>query len=330
MIEHTSPAMAIYCCPVSNNNNPFSEDYYWQAYQDLILAIQDHGIRVYIILDQDSYLGNGTFASAYTLKKKTTLDRLSKVSYVKVDLVFNRSNFAANDVMVVNNPYVHQIGMDKAEMYARFADYQPFTIVCNSRDQVEKAFDRIEGHNVVVKKPVSYGGRDVYIGTKDKILGQIPNEYPLLVQEFLDTSKGVSGIVKGVHDMRMSICGGKLIGCYIRKAKQGSLHSNVSQGGKMIFIDIADAPKEVVNAAMEIDAYFAAYPRYYSVDFIYTDKGWKMLELNPLLALLPRTDGAEAVKTLEKLADYLTTVTVTVHANNMLPAKRNEPVTAAA
>jgi glutathione synthase/RimK-type ligase-like ATP-grasp enzyme len=306
-------AMAIYC-PVSENNNPFSEDYYWQAYQDLMLALKQRGVEVYLVTDEQSYAGNGLFSTAYTITEKTSLDNLTKVENVSVDIVFDRSDFVGENVVVINDPYVYNIGTDKVAMYENFARFQPFSIVCQSHQEIVDAFAAIEGSDIVVKKPVSYGAHDVYIGKKEEVLPTLPDEYPLLVQEFLDTSAGVDGHMTGVHDVRLSMCGGELIGCYIRQARPGSVYSNVSQGGKMLFMNVKDAPPEAVEAAKEVDKLFAAYPRYFSVDFISTSKGWKMLEINALLALLPRSDGPEAEETLEKLADYFASVCTDVHA----------------
>lgn len=73
----------------------------------------------------------------------------------------------------------------------------------------------------------------------------------------------------------------------------------------MFFWDVSRTPAGAAKLAMEVDKIFKDYPRYYAADFIYTKSGWKLLEINPLLALLPVTDGPEAIITLRKLADYL-------------------------
>jgi glutathione synthase/RimK-type ligase-like ATP-grasp enzyme len=121
----------------------------------------------------------------------------------------------------------------------------------------------------------------------------------------MDTSAGIPGYSSGVHDVRLSICGGQIIGYYVRNAKAGSYHSNVSQGGSMTFYDVSHVPAELHQMVQAIDAHFQAMPRYYAADFMLTPKGWKMLELNPYLALLPQTDGIEAQKTSAVLVDYL-------------------------
>jgi glutathione synthase/RimK-type ligase-like ATP-grasp enzyme len=302
------PSLAIFCRTLKENDDPFSSDYYWQAYQDLMLALKERGIEVYLAADESTYVGNGVFTKAYTIDHKRQLTDLIMVENAKVDVVFNRGDFGPTDVLTINDPFVQKIGMSKIEMFKHFAKFQPFSIICDDIEAVKTAFAKIEGDKIVVKEPEGYGGHNVYIGDKTEVINRLPNNYPLIVQEFLDTSMGIPGVAEGVHDVRLSLCGGELIGCYVRQAKPGELHSNVSQGGKMLFISIEQAPQEAVAAALQIDKLFEQFPRYYSADFVNTDKGWRLLEINPQLALLPVTDGPEPTKTLSKLADYLARV----------------------
>jgi glutathione synthase/RimK-type ligase-like ATP-grasp enzyme len=304
--------IAIFCRSFEMGVEPFTSDYYWQGYQDLLFALKERGAKAYFTTDNNSYKDYGLFETAYTTDVKTDVNGLKPVKNVVMDLVFDRGSFIGRNVASLNPAILLKIGMDKTLMYKHFADYQPFSVICHSKDEVLAAFDKIEGEKIVVKDPTSFGGGyGVYIGSREKVLQQIPDTYPLLVQEFFDTSAGVPGQVAGVHDMRLSVCGGKIIGSYIRKAQEGSLHSNVSKGGTMHFFDVSQVPAELVELVQDIDLLFARWPRYYSIDFMYTAKGWKMVEINPYLALLPRTDGEEAEKTLERLADYLVSVAET-------------------
>jgi glutathione synthase/RimK-type ligase-like ATP-grasp enzyme len=300
--------IAIFCRSFKPGGDPFTSDYYWQAYQDLYFALKARGMRVYFATDNNTYLGDGRFSVAYRLDKKTTLENLEPVHNVRVDMVFDRGGFIGRDVLTVNNGFIQRIGMSKIEMYKLFGNLQPYSIICNNKKEVIKAFGEIEGDNIVVKEPEGQGGKEVYIGKKHDIIRKIPDIYPVLVQEFMDTSAGIPGYINGIHDIRLSICGGEIIGYYVRKAQEGKYHSNVSQGGTMVFFDTSEVPFEAQLAAKEIDAYFEEYPRYFAADFMLTPKGWKLLEINPYLALLPKTDGELAIKTHSKLADYLAEV----------------------
>jgi glutathione synthase/RimK-type ligase-like ATP-grasp enzyme len=307
--------------------DPFSSDYYWQAYQDLLLALKKRGLEAYFVTDNNSYHGDGLFDTAYTTDHKTSISKLQVVHDVQVDMVFDRGGFIGRDVKTINPAQLLKTGNNKIEMYRHFAAFQPLSAVCASRDEVVAAFERISGDKIVVKQPEGCGGKEVYIGDKADVLSQLPDVYPVLVQEFMDTSAGVPGYVKGVHDVRLSVCGGKIVGYYIRSAKAGSYHSNVSQGGTMMFYDVSHVPRDLRRTVQSIDAHFRRMPRYYAIDFMYTPKGWKLVELNPYLALLPETDGPEARKTSKALTDYLVAETgkaarrKQAHDERLAPAK---------
>jgi glutathione synthase/RimK-type ligase-like ATP-grasp enzyme len=307
-------SLAIFCTTLELNNEPFSSEYYWRGYQDLLLALKDRGIQAYFTTDNQSYLGNGRFKTAYTADIKTLPDKLKRISDVQVDLVFDRAEhdaFAGRDITVINSATLRKIANNKIEMYRHFSHLQALSVVVGSRTELERAFETVPGKNIVAKEPEGSGGRAVHIGSKSKILAQVPDDrYPLLVQEFLDTSMGVPGHKPGIHDIRISVCGGNIIGYYIRVAKPGAYHSNVSQGGKMVFLPIDTVPAAVEAMVREIDNKFAPGPRYYAADFAFSDQGWKMIELNPYLALLPASDSDEASYTLNRLADYLVEVCI--------------------
>lgn len=306
--RHTAdrtPCIAIYCKELRIGVDPLNSDYYWQAYQDMLLALKARGIDAYFVTDNNSYHGDGLFDTAYTTDRKTSIGHLKVVHDIQADLVFDRGGFIGRDVVTVNPSRLLKMGNNKIEMYRHFGSFQPRSAVCSTRQEVEAAFSRLEGDKIVVKEPEGCGGKEVYIGDKADVLRQLPDSFPVLVQEFMDTSAGIPGYVEGVHDVRLSVCGGQIIGYYIRSARPGSYHSNVSQGGTMTFYDVSHVPRELRRAVQSIDNHFRAMPRYYAIDFMYTTKGWKLVELNPYLALLPSTDGEEACKTSAMLADYL-------------------------
>lgn len=298
-------SIAIFCRSFTEGGDPFTSDYYWDAYQDLYFALKDRGMQVYFVTDNNTYLDYGRFSVAYQIDKKTTLKGMQPVKNVQVDMVYDRGGFIGRNVLTMNSAYMQKVCASKIDMYNLFAKFQPYSMICNDKQELHKAFEQIQGDKIVVKEPDGMGGKQVYIGDKEEILPQLPDQYPLLVQEFLDTSAGIPGIVQGVHDVRLTVCGGEIAGFYVRMAKAGQLHSNVSRGGKMVFLKISEVPFELAMAVKSIDETFVNDPRYYSIDFMLTPKGWKLLEINGYIALLPQTDGIEARKTSAKLADYL-------------------------
>jgi glutathione synthase/RimK-type ligase-like ATP-grasp enzyme len=149
------------------------------------------------------------------------------------------------------------------------------------------------------------GGQFVYIGLREKVLAELPERYPLMVQEFVDTSVGIENLADGVHDVRVEIGGGEIWGGTLRMPAPGELKANVAQGGtrRRLFPD--EIPERAREIALEIDTYFAHYPRHYSIDFANTASGWKLIELNNNPGLSPLDLSPQAKHIAEKLADYL-------------------------
>jgi glutathione synthase/RimK-type ligase-like ATP-grasp enzyme len=177
---------------------------------------------------------------------------------------------------------------------------------------VEQALSEVSGDIVVVKEPheyvdgvVSNGGKFVYIGDRKTVLQQLPERYPLLVQEFVDSSIGIDELANGVHDMRVEIGGGTIWGGSLRTPAPGELRANLAQGGTRRRLSAEEIPPEVRQLALEIDTFFERYPRYYSLDFAHTTLGWKLFELNSNPGLVPASQSPQAQQIMKQLATYL-------------------------
>ena len=307
--------IVVYCKTLDFGGDPFENAYYWEAYQDLIVGLQNRGIDAYFA-KAGSYAGNGVFAEAYTFEEKSkTTDNLVKHTDVVADLVFDRGYFPGRDVPMVNPPSMHKIGNSKVEIYKHFAQFQPFSVICNNRQELLDALQKITGDQVVVKEAEGSGGSQVYIGTRDEVNAKVADDrFPVLAQTFMDTSVGVPGLVNGRHDFRMIMCGGELVGCYLRTPKDGEYRANVSKGGTMTYLSVNDIPAEAAEIAHQIDEQFKDGPRYYSVDMAHTAEGWRLIEVDSLLALHPVAVDKNLSYLMDKLADYLVKVCLEVSA----------------
>jgi glutathione synthase/RimK-type ligase-like ATP-grasp enzyme len=102
-----------------------------------------------------------------------------------------------------------------------------------------------------------------------------------VVQEFIDSSSGIHGLVDGVHDLRLYRIDGETVLGSVRTPAKGSLIANTNQGGTIAFFPVADLPEEALNIADIIDKKFEKYgSRYYSIDLIKGSKKWYVLEVN--------------------------------------------------
>ncbi|HVQ44830.1 MAG TPA: hypothetical protein VMT30_07790 [Candidatus Saccharimonadia bacterium] len=298
--------IVIFCRTIDPDAYPFHDEYLWNSYLDLLLAIKARGAMAYFATDTATYLGDGNFKVAYTAETKKPVREFTKVGDIRAGLVLEKGGFTADDVVVINPPFVNRVAESKSETYRIFGQYQPLTIVCGNRRELERAMDRVQGDLVVVKHPVSSGGESVYIGTRAEVLGEAPDAgYPLLVQEFMDTSVGIEGIAPGIHDLRVKIGGGQILGGMVRVPAPGEYRANRKQGGSIQHLYPDEIPAEAKRMALEIDRYFADYPRFYCVDMANTTRGWKLIELNHKPGLSPASVSPQAAFVNEKIAEYL-------------------------
>lgn len=297
--------IVIFCRHFDQQKGPFNSDYYWNAYIDLLLAIKATGAQAYFATNTDTYQGNGLFTEAYTADGKVPLSAFTRETNVHADLVYDKGDFTATDVPVLNPASVSHIASDKTETYAHFKRYQPLSITCTDSEQLRSAVATIPGSLAVIKTPTGSGGHGVVIGAKEEVLDRITPTFPLLVQEFLDTSVGIPGFVDGIHDLRVKTGNGEVWGGTLRTPKPGEYRANVAQGGKERLLYPEEIPEEAKKLALEIDTYFSEYPRYYSIDMARTANGWKLIELNSKPGLSPVALSPQSRHITETLANYL-------------------------
>jgi len=304
--------IVIFCRNINPDYYPFNDPYLWNAYLDLLLAIKARGADAYFATnntyfekDTETYLGQGVFKTAYTADKKVPVPEFEVVHDLKADLVLEKGGFSGKDIVVINPDFVNHVAESKSETYKHFGKFQPETIICDDHAEYMAALEKLKGELVVVKEPVSSGGESVYIGSRAEVKASAPEHYPLLVQEFMDTSVGIEGITDGIHDLRIKLCGNRIIGGMVRVPAPGEYRANRKQGGKIKHLFAEEIPAEAVKIAMEIDHYFAKYPRFYCIDLANTTNGWKLIELNHKPGLSYDHESPAASSVNEKIAEYL-------------------------
>lgn len=296
--------IVIFCRSLAIDGYPFGDPNYSVSYIDLLLTLKLKGVNAYFAADNNTF-HDGVFLQALTADAATSIDQFDLVENVQPSLVYEKGGFTRKGVAVLNPPFVELITSSKIETYKHFSQFQPTTFVCDNADDVKLAFENIKTDLVVVKEPVGNKGDKVQIGEKLTLINKLPNYYPLIVQEFMDSSVGVPGLAEGIHDVRVEIIGGEIAGGLLRIPKEGELRANVAQGGSKQNLSPEELPDAIVAIAREIDKTFKDYPRHYAADFANTPEGWKLIELNNKPGLQLKNSNPQAKNIVEMLADYL-------------------------
>jgi glutathione synthase/RimK-type ligase-like ATP-grasp enzyme len=205
-----------------------------------------------------------------------------KIKNVHPDIIYDKTSFGdeiqlvknsiARDFQVINDSEFTLLAGHKlfASLLAPkyFKKYYP---VRNSKS-LREALKKISGNTMVLKPPLECGGRGVKIIPR-KSLASLILTSPMLAQEFIDSSKGINGIAKGIHDLRVVFVNNKLIYAFIREPAKNSLLANLAQGGTMFYVPENKLPKSLFPIIKEIQKTFEFFdPKIYSIDFMFDQK----------------------------------------------------------
>jgi glutathione synthase/RimK-type ligase-like ATP-grasp enzyme len=224
-----------------------------------------------------------------------------------VDLIYDKGHFTHDEgATLLNDPSMDQICLNKWRTYELFPDVCPKTFIIRSQEELHTVLQMMMTELIVAKPLDGEEGHGVMIASAAKIERDV-QAFPYLLQEFIDTSGGIPGIVESIHDFRMICIGSEIVLCFARTPPPGKLLANVAQGGKKIEVRISDIPADALAIKDRIEREFSKFPRrVYSIDCGRTANGeWKIIELNSKPGVTCRSEGTTNVYFQESLANML-------------------------
>ena len=261
---------------------PFNDAKLNKAYALFARKGKAHGLNVFLAFYNEYSKG--------TLRKAWFYDRgWKKIKDVEIDFVYSRFNRAVfkdhkkykraenfkykiiESIGMINHPELEEFCWDKSMIHDIFPEFTPKTFLVNSRRGLNVVLPAIKSEKVVIKPRYGTLGGKVLITDKKHIPKKIDKN--TIIQEFIDTSNGIKGLVKSYHDLRVIIINGKIDHAHIRVPKKGLLTANMANGGKKIFITNGQIPKKIVKIVKKVDRLLKRYkPRIYSIDFLFDEK----------------------------------------------------------
>ncbi|MDD5040580.1 MAG: ATP-grasp domain-containing protein [Patescibacteria group bacterium] len=261
---------------------PFNIAKYRESYHDFFRLAQKKSAVFYVRTGASRYLGNGVFSHGYQF----TGDKLVPYRHpIAAAVMYNKARFPHNSgaMWQIVNPWkLYGITYDKFGCYQLLKQYMKPTYRVTSRKTFVRSLQKIKTAWVVWKPVFGSEGRGIKIGPKSLIRRRI-KRYDGLLQEFIDTSDGVPGVCKGLHDMRILLMNGRIVQSYVRQPRKGSYLANVAQGGRMLEIRKNQIPRRARAIAQRIDERFFNYfgPRIYAIDFGFERGKPYLFEINP-------------------------------------------------
>ncbi len=191
---------------------------------------------------------------------------------VNAEQLENLRHIQEYSALVNSNEFI-RIFEDKFLAYTFFPEFFPKTFSINNRKNILTYLKEIKTSKVVLKPCIGSGGFGIKILAKSQARKFIPKE-PMIMQEFVDTSRGYKNLIKGVYDLRMFVINDKISYAYFRSAKKDSLLSNIHQGGTMTNIKNNQIPFSIKQVITKLNKKFKFFgPRIFSVDFFFSQKG---------------------------------------------------------
>lgn len=285
----------------------FKAPHYQQAYHEIIDQLNEKGVYVAVLMGQGSYLGHGRFAKHWAQTNRNGVYAFEPRGPITVDMVFEKDLFKGDGrVYVLNPPTLRDLCRDKHASYDLLREFYPKSAMAANHDELSTILATMPGEMVALKTLQGNSGEGVFVGTKNDALRHSLN-YPVQVQEFVETSGGIPDITTKRHDLRVVMVNGAPILCTLRTPPAGGLKSNLGYGGETELIPLDDLPLTLREVCSTIDKRLAdlAPHRLYSADFGLTPKGWRLFEINAMPGTVNRARGEPALHYQDQLTDFL-------------------------
>ena len=287
----------------------FKAFHYEQAYHEIIDQLNEKGVYVAVLMGQGTYEGNGTFSKHWVLVNNNGNYRFEKRGQITVDAVFDKDHFKDDGkVLKINTDRLYQICWSKEKTYEVLGEFHPMSILAHDTAQLDEALEKLPGERVAVKSLTGSSGLGVFVGDKSDVYGeQEILKYPVLVQEYIETSGGIPGITDSRHDIRVVLLNGQPAIATLRTPPEGELKSNIGYGGHHRLLSVSELPSELLEMCEAIDKKLKNYGnfRIYSVDCGLTPNGWRLFEVNGMPGTINRDRGEPAWEYQDALTSFL-------------------------
>lgn len=178
---------------------------------------------------------------------------------------------------------ISEITKDKSLIEKLFPKYTLASIICNNYEEILNNFQKNTA-NLKVLKPLKWSlWTWIFIWEKIPDISEINEEnFPYLLQEFVDTSWWFYEICEWIHDFRVIILDWKIIAKILRTPAKWSYISNTFQWWEIIDLHDFVLPNEILSIIQSVDDFCKKYKhRYYSIDMWRNKNGKiKIFELN--------------------------------------------------
>jgi len=291
-------------------SKPFANSDYQYSYEYFYDLCQTSGIQMYRASYEWYDYEKHIFKHAWIFEGKG--GRWKKVNNIKPDLIYDKTKARAEvyfkkELISKAYPFINKLGFtqlidDKLTTSLLFKKWSKKSWVIENKKDLKKFLPQIKTRLAVLKPLIESGGKGIQILSTTEILKKAKLGCPYLLQEFIDSSKGVPGVSQGMHDLRLVFINNEVIYSYIREPQKGSYLANLAQGGKLILVPKNKLPKPLFPIIKEANEIFKTFTnRIYTIDFMFDEKKcpW-VVELNSMPGLYFTPEEKESMLKMYK------------------------------
>ncbi len=273
---------------------PFDNKDYQYSYEYFYDLCRENGIQMYRASYQWYDYEKNLFKYAWIYEGSG--GKWRKVENIEPDLVYDKTKSRAEvyykkELIAQTYPFINDLNFtkivdDKFVTSLIFPQWSKKSYLIKTKADLEKILPKLKTAKVVIKPLSESGGKGVQLLEKTE-LEKVEFSGENLVQEFIDSAKGVPGVSVGMHDLRLVFVGEKLSYAYLREPKVGSFLANLAQGGKLTIVPVENLPKALAPIVEFINETFSSFPdRIFAIDFMFDETGqpW-IVELNSMPGL---------------------------------------------
>jgi glutathione synthase/RimK-type ligase-like ATP-grasp enzyme len=293
--------LVIYLSAYGAMGAPFHKTVFFEAYSELIELITARGHRA-VIARGSSYQQDGQFSSYFTYNEaEKTYEHVKEP--VTADLILNRDSENTipriEDCTILNHPDFDEICRDKVKTAEHLEEVSGVTRIVNSYAEAQEAFEAIPSDLIVMKPRFGEQAFGVYILERSKIDESLYEDWSdIIVQEFLDSSQGIPGLVEGVHEINIFAVNGTFAGARMKKPPEGELISSATGAvvGEVWGLHRDQIPDELWQETQKISEQFSEFrPQLFRADFVRNSDGrYKLIEINSRPGLMHQDkEGAD-------------------------------------
>lgn len=275
-------------------SKPFETERYQYSYEFFYTLCKENNIQMFRASYQWYDYEKNIFKYAWIFEKAG--NQWKRVRNIKPDLIYDKTKsrmevYYKKELIENHYPFINDLNFtkiidDKFITSLIFRKWSKQSWIVNSPKDVASFINNIKSEKIILKPLSDSGGKGIHVLNKKDIL-KVKFQGTHLIQEFIDSSSGISGICKGMHDLRLVFVNDKLIYSYIRQPKKGSFLANIAQGGSFEIIPKNKLPKSLLPIIKYVNETFATFnPRIYTIDLMFDEKQrpW-IIELNSMPGL---------------------------------------------